>query len=87
MSELNFPVDEAAVLLEQLPETLEIVDTHQLYGIWVHSDPSKGQKGGWMQSAGHVATWSPKQKALDFSGGLGPQFEVRPIFLVTPKKA
>jgi len=79
------PVDEAAVLLEQLPETLEVVATTQLYGIWVHPDPNKGKNGGWLHDAGRVATWSPKQNAIDFAEDFGTQFEVRPLFLVTPK--
>ena len=82
MWKMTFPVDKSADLLKALPETLEVVDTHQLYGIWLK--PGAGQEGGWLQTSGHVATWT-HQKALDFVEGLGAQYEVRPVFLVTPK--
>lgn len=85
MTELVFPVDENVHLLDNLPQVLEVVGTHQLYGIWVHANPEKNMKGGWMNTSGHVATWSPKQKALDFIHNMGPQYEVRPIFMLTTK--
>jgi hypothetical protein len=85
MAELVFPVDENAHLLQDIRPELEVVQTNQLYGIWVRANPEKNQKGGWLNNSGHVATWSPKQNALDFIHGMGSQYEVRPIFLVTTK--